>query len=201
MRKLIVVFLLVVSSAIGSSAQVINITSFFKASENQGKVLLSWQITEGNTCNGIQVFRGTDSTQLTQIGEIIGVCGSITEPIDYSFVDENLNKNARYYYRLEFGTQGYSEILSINVEGLFKGVSQARPNPIKSKGKVFFNNTDSKSYTLTLYSAFGARSIETTTKDNFFSIDALELKNGSYFYTIVSEDGVLIAKNRLLVHH
>lgn len=201
MKKLVAIFLLAVSSALSANAQVIDITSFFKASENQGKVLLSWQIVTGSTCNGIQIYRGTDSTQLTQIGEIIGVCGSVTEPIDYSFVDENLSKNNTYYYRLEFGTQGFSEILSINVEGLFNGTAQARPNPISTTGKIFYSKTDNKNCTLTLYDAFGRKTIEATTKNNFFTIDAFGLKNGSYFYTIVSEDGILVANNRLLVHH
>lgn len=200
MKKMVIAFLLVVCSVFYGNAQVINITSFFKASENQGKVLLSWQITEGNTCNGIQIFRGTDSTQLTQIGEIIGVCGSITEPIDYTFVDETFTENATYYYRLEFGTQGYSEIISIAVKGLFKGTSQARPNPISTTGQIFFNNPHGESYVLTLYNAVGLKVIEQNTKENFFAINATLLENGIYIYTINTVEGVLIAKEKIIIN-
>jgi len=113
MKKLVIVTILFFVSTLVGMAQVIDITSFIKANETQGKVLLTWQIVRGSTCNGIQIYRGTDSTQLTQVGEIIGVCGSITEPIDYSFVDEKLSKNNTYYYRLEFGTQGSSKIIPL----------------------------------------------------------------------------------------
>lgn len=200
MRKLAILVTLIISGVVPSSAQVINITSFFRASENQGKVLLSWQITEGNTCNGIQIYRGTDSTLLTtQVGEIIGVCGSVTEPVDYSFVDETLNENTTYYYRLEFGTQGFSETISLTVEGVFKGTSQPRPNPISAQGKIFFTNTGNQSHTLILYNKFGSKVLEKTTKESFFDINTLSLKNGVYVYTISSEEGVVIAKEKLVI--
>lgn len=201
MRKLVILILLFFAGTFTSVAQVIDITSFFKANETQGKVLLTWQIVTGSTCNGIQIYRGTDSTLLTQVGEIIGVCGSVTEPVDYSFVDEKLSQNNTYYYRLEFGTQGFSEIIALNVEGIFKGTSQVRPNPIEANGKIIFSKSSAQSHTLTLYNQHGKRVVEKISTENTFDINALGLKNGVYVYTIISDEGVLIVKEKMLIQH
>ncbi len=201
MKKLVVLVIFCSGIAIQGVGQVIDITSFFKASEIQGKVLLSWQIVSGSTCNGIQIYRGTDSTQLAQVGEIIGVCGSVTEPVDYTFVDEKLNENNTYYYRLEFGTQGFSEIISVTVEGIFSNTSQVRPNPISESGKIVFTKNSVQNHTLTLYNKHGKKVLEKTSTENSFDINALGLKNGVYVYTITADNNTLIAREKLLIHH
>lgn len=200
MKRWSILFLFVAASLAGT-AQAGNISSYFKASEIQGKVLLTWQITSGNTCDGIQIYRGTDSTQLNLVGEILGICGSVTEPIDYSFVDETLTKNATYYYRLEFGTQGFSKIITITVNSIISGTSQVRPNPIYSTGKIFFSKPNDKPNTLRLYNKFGQVVLEKTTTDNFFDINAVALKNGIYVYTITTDASIVLAKEKLLVQH
>lgn len=201
MQKRVVLILFLISYAFAGIGQIINITSFFRASEANGKTLLSWQIVAGSTCNGIQIYRGTDSTKLIQVGEIFGVCGSVTEPVDYSFLDDKLTENTTYYYRLEFGTQGFSEIIAINIEGIFSGTSQVRPNPITLQGKIFFSKPSNEQYTLTIYNQFGQKLDEQTSNEDFFNVNTLELENGIYTYTISSEKDVIVTNSKLLVQH
>lgn len=197
-KSFIFLALLVLSAPV--KAQETNFISFFKVTENKGRVLLNWQITAGNTCNGIQIFRGTDSTQLIQIGEIIGVCGSVDQPVDYNFVDENPIKNISTYYRIQFGFQGYSPIVVILVNATGDGGTQVRPHPINTRGKILFTRTTTDSYILELYNLYGQKVLELTTTESFFDIDADILPNGVYTYIISAENsanqiGKLIIRN------
>lgn len=194
------VFLAFLMLSVTAKAQETDFISFFKVTENKGKVLLSWQVTAGNTCNGIQIFRGTDSTQLIQIGEITGVCGSVDQPVDYTFVDETPIKNIPTYYRLQFGFQGYSPIVVILVNATGDGGTQVRPHPINTQGKILFDRTTTDSYILELYNLHGQKVLELTTTESFFDIYADGFPNGVYTFTISAENssplrGKLIINN------
>ncbi len=78
----------------------------FSLFENNGKVYLNWSIVSGSTCNGIQIYRSTDSVMFTQVGNIPGICGSSSSAISYNFIDDNPVKNKVNYYRLELGNNG-----------------------------------------------------------------------------------------------
>lgn len=158
-------------------------------------------MVKGSTCNGIQVYRGTDSLQLEKIGEIFGVCGSVDEPVDFSFVDEEPVKGDTNYYRIQFGTQGYSSIISIAVIGLGNNIAQVRPHPVHSNGTIYFSSASSQTYYLYVYTLHGQEVFTQTTPQNYFEIDALGLKNGLYTYTIKTEESALLANGKLVVQH
>lgn len=174
--------------------------SFFKAVKNQNRVLLSWQITAGNTCNGIQIFRGTDSTLLVQVGEIVGVCGSVDIPVDYTFVDEQPAPNTTNYYRLQFGLQGTSAIVAIDFVVTDDMGIHIRPHPITQNGKLFFEKTTAATHSLTIYNLHGQQVLQQTTTTNVFDIEGFLLPNGVYSYTITAND-VVLAKNKLVIQH
>ena len=95
------------------SAQNEDVIEYLNASEFNGKVLLSWSIMQGNTCNGIQILHSTDSINFSQISSIEGICGSTQQSISYSFTDLSPEKNANNYYRLQLGGLGFSWIVSV----------------------------------------------------------------------------------------
>lgn len=83
----------------------------FSANENFGKIILSWEIAAGNTCSGIRIFRGADSLNFTQIGQIDGVCGNPGFAVPFSYTDSFPLPNTRNFYRLEFGGNGVSRVV------------------------------------------------------------------------------------------
>src|SRR5687768_12462136 len=93
--------LLLLMSITFRQAQGSPILGKFSLSESNGQVALDWQIVAGSTCNGIQIYRSTDAVQYSQIGNIAGICGSITEAVNYFFTDTTPVKNAINYYYLE----------------------------------------------------------------------------------------------------
>ena len=67
--------------------QINPILGHFYASEQNGVVILSWEILAGSTCNGIQIFRSTDDLNFSQINDIPGICGNISFAQDYIYED------------------------------------------------------------------------------------------------------------------
>ena len=105
--KFLLANILLFFSLQGLFAQRHPILGKFYLSENKGTVDLHWSIMEGSTCNGIQIYRSNDSIQFSKIGEISGVCGSISEEQSYTFSDVNPFRNQVNYYRLELGIHGF----------------------------------------------------------------------------------------------
>ena len=173
----------------------------FSVFENNGKAFLNWTITSGSTCNGIQIFRSSDNMNFIQVGEIIGICGSSSSPTPYNFTDDNPVKNSINYYRLELGSNGSSEILSIEIIDIASGGFQIRPNPVSAEAKVYFDNNKKQEHQLTLYNLNGVSVFTTTTKEDFFLLDSVLLQSGIYLFTISTNGNLPTAQGKLLVQH
>lgn len=173
----------------------------FSATENNGAVYLSWRILAGGTCNGTNVLRSTDSLNFTEIGRIFGVCGDLSEPVSYSFIDESPIPNKRNYYRLELGKGNFSETIYTDVIDLGEQVYQIRPNPVQSKAKIYFDNSDKQVQTLSIYGINGQLIYAASGSNEFFEVDVQALHNGMYIFSITPENGQSITKGKILVQH
>ena len=110
------VLFFVLSAPLGVAyAQNEDVVLNFSATEFNGKVLLTWSVTQGNTCNGILILHGTDTLNYSQIGSIEGICGSTAEVIKYQFTDISPNVNQTNYYRLSLGGIGFSYPVIVDV--------------------------------------------------------------------------------------
>lgn len=104
----------------------------FELEQFQESIFISWTMTTGSTCNGIEIQRSSDSINFVKIHEIQGVCGSSTKKVHYNFTDYEAQKNQKYFYRLKLGTQGVSEIKSISFFTTLGKSVLIYPNPVKS---------------------------------------------------------------------
>ncbi len=173
----------------------------FSASETNGTVYLYWIISSGSTCDGIKIFRSVDNLHFDQIGEIGGVCGNSSAPQPYNFVDERPEKNSVNYYRLELGSNGFSETISVEIIDFNDKGFQVRPNPAFEKAFVFFQNDLRKSFSLALYSLNGQVTGLQSTDANSFNINTMNLSNGTYIFIIFSEDDLIKIKGKIIVAH
>lgn len=165
-------------------AQTSSILSFFSGSESNGTVYLSWQVIAGSTCNGIQIQRSTDKISYIEVGNIPGICGDLTSPQDYDFIDLAPIKNSLNYYRLELGNTGYSQVLSVDVIDISENGFQVRPNPAFSITRILFENSNRASYDFKIYSVTGTLVFSASNNEDFFEFDADLLQDGLYFFTI-----------------
>ncbi|MBS3912979.1 MAG: hypothetical protein KG003_00615 [Bacteroidetes bacterium] len=169
----------------------------YKLSQHRGTVVLNWTITTGNVCDGVDIERSSDSIHFQVIGSIPGVCGSASEPRNYTFVDTAKNLVRKYYYRLNLRSLGLTEIISIYIPAPSDGWVTVFPNP--AQGLVWLRLNDRSyrdSITLVLYSVHSGMSHQMRL---FLSEEIripLLLEPGIYFYTIRLDLG--ISKSGLL---
>ena len=68
---------------------------------SQGNVLLAWTIKSGSVCNGIQIYRSTDSLNFVIIENIDGACGDLASSVTYTYTDSEPINNKINYFKFE----------------------------------------------------------------------------------------------------
>jgi hypothetical protein len=154
------------------------------------RILINWKIAGGNTCSGIDILR-TDNPQLgySLVGFIDGICGSVSEPVPYSFLDEHPIPNKINYYKIKFGTQG-SEELQIGFIALNEGGTLVAPNPMLDRAVLYVENSGYDTFEFYFYDAFGrlVRN-ESNIKTNTVNLDRTGLKAGHYHFLLQGDNG------------
>ena len=181
-----------------SFAQEVNLASFFLIPNNK-EVILNWTIDRGPTFNGISIFQSTDSINYTEIGNILGICGSSSTPISYNFTDNNPTLNQTNYYKIRLGYAQFSEVKAVYLKYTPPGKLIIKPNPSSDNVVIDFNNEDADNYELTITNSSGNRAY---VQNNIFS-DAIEFNttnwsSGVYFITLVESGGKLF-KGKMIV--
>lgn len=186
-------------ASMAAHAQESAILSTFNGVESNGKVLLSWQIIAGSTCDGIRIFHSTDSINYTQVGEIVGVCGSFTEPVNYSFTHDTPQLNGRNYYRLQLGASGKSPTVVVSLVDTKATGYQIRPHPVNGPAMLYFDNPNQQPHTLTVYNISGRQAEKYYTTNNAFYIQPEGAANGLYLFTIADDKEIIKLKGKLLI--
>lgn len=181
------------------SAQNEDVIEYLNASEFNGKVLLSWSIMQGNTCNGIQILHSTDSINFSQISSIEGICGSTQQSISYSFTDLSPEKNANNYYRLQLGGLGFSWIVSVEVIDLGINTSIVRPNPLSKTSELLFDNEANFEVFISVYSSSGVLvNIQSTVSEQIL-LEKSKYTAGLYHYVLTSEESGVFGTGKFVV--
>lgn len=191
MKWSILFFILVILSSMSTVlAQNENVVLNLSATEFNGKVLLTWSVTQGNTCNGILVQHGTDSTNYNQIGAIEGICGSTAETIKYQFTDPNPIINVTNYYRLSLGGIGFSYPVFVDVIDAGNQSYIVAPNPVSNESQLIFDNENQEEVTISFFNERGELMHETRTTEQSISINRTLFKQGVYFFVLKSDGAI-----------
>lgn len=171
----------------------------FQATEVDGKVFLSWTLKAGNTCNGVQILRATYGQSFQLIGEIPGVCGSVSEDVDYTFFDSSPVPLAINHYRLELGNDGFSQIVSIQINGLPSVGYQVRPHPVSAISLLLFENDTRQLHSLLLSNLHGQVIIRSETVEDHFIIDRQDFSAGIYLFALLDSDKRVVNSGKIVV--
>ena len=157
------------------------------ATEFNGKVLLTWSITQGNTCNGIQVLRSLDALNYVQIGSIEGICGSTAATIKYQFTDPNPVLNVTNHYRLSMGGIGFS--YPVNTEVIDTGDDDyvLAPHPLVDESVLIFDNENQELITITFFTERGEIVKELQTSEQSVSVHRSDFSIGVYIFVLQSD--------------
>ncbi len=199
-RNLILVLLIVAATYTSGAAQTHPMLSNFSVAEINGQTYLSWTIIAGSTCSGIQIYRSTDSLNFTMIGEISGVCGSVSEPQNYSFTDSDPVFNSVNYYKLELGGQGFSQVVSVKIIALQNGY-QVQPQPANAETRIYFDNDQGQQHELSVYNTAGVKIMSSITESNYFHVITAKFPAGVYVFTIAGSGDGRTVQGKFAVHH
>lgn len=186
----LICFLVISSSMSSVYAQNEEVVLNLSATEFNGKVLLTWSVTQGNTCNGINVLHATDTTSYSQIGSIEGICGSTAETIAYQFTDNSPNVNQANYYKLSLGGIGFSYPVNVDVIDAGSQTYIVAPNPVSSESQLIFDNENQENVTITFFNEKGELINEVSSSEQSISINREKFKQGLYFFVLKSEGAI-----------
>jgi hypothetical protein len=199
----IVLFILLIVNSLCLQAQGGNsILEKFNANVVGDQMLLSWRIKAGNTCNGIEVYRSTDSLNFEWLGNVEGICGNLSFPVDYEFVDTEPVPNAINYYRLNLGGSGFSNVISAWYYDFSEQEYLLTPNPVEETAVLRFRNDAGLEVELTIYDLMGNMIVKEATNTDNFILQANRFEPGQYMFQLQSEveEGEIISGKVLFAH-
>lgn len=168
-RLLIILFTVITLPAFSQTPHAI--LRYFSADVVKGQVRLSWSISGGNTCSGIRIQRSVDGGSFENIGKIDGVCGSPDVDVPYVFSDKEPVSNKINTYRLELGTQGYSDVRSVEFVLLNDDGFHLRYDMQTRSAEVFLDNALNERVDYTLYTIAGREILDGFTNSNKITLN------------------------------
>jgi len=158
----------------------------FEVNRFQNSIIVNWEIESGNLCSGLQVEHSSDSINFTSIYDYPGVCGSSTANERYTFTHANPITNSKNYYRINLGTNGISEILSITFVKVEEDGYALFPMPVESNSKIYFSNDNNETVDFFVFNSAGAEVIKQEgLKTNEIGLGKLTLPLGIYHFNIL----------------
>lgn len=196
-----IVYIITLFYSVSFWGQDITFVSEFELLEVHDGIFVNWQIDSGYTCQGVDILRSDDGIDFEEIGHISGVCGSLSKPVSYSFLDEAPVANSCNYYRLKLNGYGFTEILNIYyLEVPDKGVL-TYPNPSRNEiVTVKFNNPNQEEMTVQLIDLNGSIFLERVVSSAGFQLDPSNLNAGVYQIRIFGANAETLTTDKLIVY-
>ena len=188
MMKRLFFFLFISASSVFAQSNIIS--SFTGAQINQ-IIHLQFTIIAGQTCNGINIERSTDSLNFFKIGDIAGSCGSTSSPVDYVYTDSFPIHNTNNFYRLAPGNADWSEIIKVYFKAHTANGFIISPNPFHTSAKIGFQYPLKKIIHWRIFNASGKQVSEGSTKEESLTVNRTNLNSGLYFLQLTIDNNIL----------
>lgn len=173
----------------------------FSATHKDGIVYLDWIMHSGSVCLGIVVERSEDSVNFKEIGDISGICGNLTKPVQYYFTDEFPVLNKKMFYRLSFVGFAYSDVITIVAVDVNKDEYSLFPNPAAGMSTLNFYNPKIENHSIIVLNSSGTEVMRLTTTEDKFMIDTERLDAGIYQFLIFNSSYSNTVSGRMVVAH
>lgn len=170
---------------------------YFRAKPIDETILLEWETLSEIDNLGFDIQRSNDGKNFQSIGWRAGQ-GDSDRKVAYSFVDENLQQNITYYYRIvnrdRLGGGDISPVRSAKVKGdRFAEVSPAFPNPVvgSETNIQIIGQKNNIAVEMSVFTSQGQRVIlDNLVVDkgvNKYAIDVDHLPSGQYFVVVKND--------------
>lgn len=177
----------------------VEVTSF-NADVNDASVQLNWVTATEINNNGFEIQRATitegNYSAWEKVGFVKGT-GNSTEPMSYTFSDDQFSGSTQYAYRLKQidydGSFEYSEVVEVEVTPIQYTLEQNYPNPFNPATTIKFSLPVAENVTITVYNQIGEVVKELVNQEfeaghHKVSFNANDLASGMYIYTINAGD-------------
>lgn len=177
----------------GLYAQGTNALKAFTASPGRSSVVIQWTMEGGYTCSTTSVQWSTDSLTFSNIYTYPGICGDASSPQTYSYTHETPSMTARNFYRIDLGSYGRSETVSVSVTGNYKNY-RMMPVPFKDRSVITFENPENRILRLYLFDHNGQLiRISDPFQSNLFALERYDLMAGWYYFMITDLGSFFVA--------
>lgn len=156
----------------------------FKLSEAEDAVKIEWTMIAGGTCVGTTIMRSLDSLSFQPVGYIDGICGNITEPINYDLVDHTAPELSKLYYRLELGSNGSSSIKAIELQRLRSVLHRFQPLPVSDQGELLLDVDPETPVVIVIFDGLGKMMNRMEGRGGRHFIDVDTWDRGLYIYQV-----------------
>ncbi len=165
----------------------------FEAFAEKNSIDLVWKTAMEINNKGFEIWRGTSEDNMQNIGFVEGSGNSQSE-LRYDFVDEDVEKGIRYYYRLKQvdfdGKFDWSEVRTAKILGELD--FQFSPNPVTNTLNVSLG--ESQLTSIEIYNLSGQKvctqQINSST-NNQIDLDVSELSRGAYLIVFKNASSIL----------
>jgi hypothetical protein len=163
-------------------------------------VFLQWTISRGSLCDGIRIERSIGEDPFEEVGNIVGVCGSLTEAVDYDFLDTRPASGKRNRYRLELGNNGFSDPIEVFYFD-FEGESFAQIIPLGSGDlRLIRNGAPVLSDRLRIYDMRGQQMYEEALgAEQEHVLDLASWPEGQYLTVVLRDGGILFSARFMML--
>ena len=169
----------------------VELTSF-TASVTGNDVKLLWETATETNNSGFSIERKSEGSQYLEVGFVPGH-GTTSEPMSYSFNDQNL-RTGEYTYRLKQidfdGTVNFSDEVSVDVIAPAEfSLDQNYPNPFNPSTKITFSLAADSKVSLKVFDVIGQEVASLINQDlsagvHNYTFNATGINSGVYFYRI-----------------
>lgn len=167
--------------------------------QEDNDVILSFTVSIGNTCLGIDVERSTNGSNFTTIGHISGVCGSLAKDVAYNYTDTNPEYNQINYYRVKLTGLGQSETVSLSVVDYRNKSFVVIPVSGSNNVQIIFNRSNNVPYDFRLNDILGNEvMMRRNVSENKIEINGSTIKSGIYYFTLNDRAGNKISGKILM---
>ena len=171
----------------------------FQVSQISGGVFVQWTLKQGSICQGIQIERrsGQEPTY-TEVGNIEGVCGNVTEPESFSFLDTRPSFGEENHYRLVLGGNGATEDRTLFVHDYQNQEYVVLQDPYQQFIRLLPRRAGTGDRYYHIYSAMGAEFGQgALVKNTVTSISTAALAPGVYLIQVIETGEVIFSSSFL----
>ncbi|NNK80295.1 MAG: T9SS type A sorting domain-containing protein [Flavobacteriales bacterium] len=162
--------------------------SRFTANVIDDGVFLEWTIKAGNTCEGIRIEHAKIAEDFSEIGEIVGVCGSVEKDEDYTFTHIAPSAGEENRYRLLLGIAGYTEEISVVYFDYGQNGYVILHDRLNQHVTVVSSFNSDSPRTVSMYSSDGRLLSESEMRGSSFQESTAGLSNGVYTLVVLEEN-------------